>query len=262
MLSVEQWDATSPGPWEKHVDGADAIINLTGELISGKRWTAQQKEIILNSRVSATLALVNAIGRASKKPSLLINFSAVGYYGNVPSGEVPESLPPGDDFLAVVCQQSETAAQKAEQHGVRVVTPRIGIVLGEDGGALKRLLLPFKIFAGGYLGTGQQWMPWIHRDDLIRALAFIIKSPQLNGAVNFAAHDAVNMKAFCKTLGKVLGSPSWTFVPAFILRLGLGEMADMLLTGQRVIPKYLLSAGFTFNYPTLKSALKSILEKE
>lgn len=260
-LTVETWDAKSLGQWSKHVDGADAVVNLTGELIAGKRWTQRQKMAILNSRVESTKILVDAMRLSSKKPSLLMNMSGVGYYGNVPGGEVSEASSSGKDFLAHVCQQWEEAALKAAEFGVRVATPRLAVVLGDDGGAFQRLSLPFKFFSGGYLGTGKQWFPWVHRDDVINALVFVLEHPSVKGAVNLAAPEAVTMKSFCAILGRVMSRPSWTFVPSFVLRTALGEMAEMLLTGQRAIPKKLLEAGFTFQYPLLEQALTSILRK-
>ncbi len=260
-LIVDHWDGTHVDTWVKHIDGSDVVINLAGEIIAGKRWSQRQKEIILKSRVDSTKALVSAIATSPNKPSLLINFSGVGFYGSVFSGDVPESFPHGDDFLAQVCERWENAALEAEKFGVRVVTPRLGVVLAEDGGALKRLILPFKLYTGGYLGSGVQWFPWIHRDDLIEALLFIINRQHLRGAINVTAPESVTMKTFCETLGKVLRSPSWTFVPSIVLRLMLGEMANMLLTGQRAVPKKLIDSGFVFRYPTLERALTSLFQK-
>lgn len=258
----EQWDARTVTQWHQHFNNADAVINLTGEMIAGRRWTKKQKEKILNSRVNATRAIVTAIEQAEKKPSVFINASGVGYYGNVPEGDVTESFPAGNDFLARVCQQWETAALAAQQYGVRVVTPRFGVVLGSGGGALPRMMMPFRFFAGGYLGSGKQWFPWIHRDDVINAMLFLIQDNSLSGAVNFVAPDAVTMKEFCKTLGKIMHSPSWTFVPSFVLRIALGEMAEMLLTGQKVVPKKLLEAGFEFLYPKLEDALENVVKEK
>ncbi len=258
---TEIWDSATLSDWARHFDGADAIVNLTGELIAGKRWSKQQKEIILKSRVQSTNILVEAIRQTSRKPSVLINISGVGFYGNVPSGDVPETFPNGNDFLAHVCNEWEKAALKAHALGVRVVIPRLGVVIGKNGGALPRLMLPFKLFSGGYLGSGKQWFPWIHLDDVVKAIVFAIKNPSLSGPVNVVAPEAVTLKTFCEVLGKIMHRPSWTFVPSFVLRLALGEMADMLLTGQRAIPKKLLNAGFTFRYPTLEHALNSIYNK-
>ncbi len=258
-LRIEKWDAKTIGPWGTMVDGADAIVNLTGEIIAGKRWTKRQKEVILGSRIDATRALVKSIEQASKKPALLISASAVGYYGSVPSGDVPESFPPGTDFLAGICGRWEEEAFAATMFGVRVVTPRLGVVLADDGGALARMLLPFKLFIGGHLGDGKQWFPWIHRDDVVEGMLFLLQSSVISGPVNFVAPEPLTMKEFSRTIGGILRRPSWAPVPAFALRILMGEMADMLLTGQRVIPKKMMDAGYVFRYPALTSALGEIL---
>jgi uncharacterized protein (TIGR01777 family) len=258
-LRVEEWDAKTIGPWGEDMNRADAIINLTGEIIAGKRWTKRQKEVILRSRVDATRALVQAIEQASKKPSLLISASAAGFYGNVPSGDVPESFPRGTDFLAAVCGHWEEEALAAAKSGVRVLTPRLGVVLAHDGGALARMLLPFKFFIGGPLGNGKQWFPWIHRDDVVDGILFLLQSSTISGAVNFVAPEPLTMKEFSRRIGEILHRPSWAPVPSLALRILLGEMADMLLTGQRVIPKKLIDDGYVFRYPSLASALREIV---
>jgi uncharacterized protein (TIGR01777 family) len=260
-LRVQQWDAATVGAWGASVDGADAVINLTGELISGKRWSPAQKELIRSSRISSTRAIVQAIGAATKKPSLLINASAVGYYGDVPSGDVPESFPAGRGFLAEVCQEWESSAYAAQAHGVRVVTPRLGVVLAPDGGALAKMLLPFRLFVGGPIGSGRQWFPWIHRDDVVAGILFLLRTPTVSGPVNFAGPEAVTMKEFCRALEAAMGRPSWAPVPAPILRIMLGEMAGMILGGQRVVPKKLSGAGYTFRYPTVGAALREIMHE-
>ena len=255
---VQYWDGQTFDGWMDSIDGTDAIINLTGETIAGHRWTASQKKIILESRIQSTRALVIAIERAKNKPSLLINASAVGYYGDVPSGDVPESFPRGDDFLASVCAQWEDEARTAEKFGVRVATTRFGVVLSGKGGALEKLMLPFSLFVGGHLGNGKHWFPWIHLDDVVGGIIFIFQNSHTSGPVNFAAPQAVTMKEFCQLLGKALHRPSWAPVPGFMLRIVLGEMADMLLTGQRVVPKKLLEEGYVFKFSTLDSALSQI----
>jgi len=259
-VRVAQWDGRVVGDWVKYVDGADAIVNLTGELIAGKRWTKRQKEIILGSRVDATRAIVKAIEQASKKPSVLVSASAVGYYGNVPSGDVPESFPKGNDFLAMVCGRWEEEALVARKLGIRIVTPRLGVVLAGDGGALKKMVLPFRWFIGGPIGNGRQWLPWIHRDDVVDGIVFLLQSSQLAGAVNFVAPEPATMKQFSRALGRSLRRPSWIPVPSFILHILLGEMAGMLLTGQRAVPQRLMDAGFVFQYPGLDRALSAIAE--
>jgi len=258
-VQVERWNAKSLGAWADRVDGADAVINLAGEPIPAKRWTKRQKARLLNSRVDATKAIVAAIDQAKRKPSVLINASAVGYYGNVESGEVTESHPKGTGFIADLVERWEQEARAAEAMGVRVVLPRTGIVLEKDGGALKKMLLPFKLFVGGPLGSGRQWLPWIHREDVAGAILFALENPNLSGPVNLAAPEPVTMKQFSSALGKALGRPSWAPVPALVLRGLFGEMAETLLTGQRVVPRKLLQFGYQFRYPTLDQALAAIL---
>ena len=259
-LIVEQWDGKNRAAWARHLETADAVVNLTGELLSAKRWTKKQKGLILSSRIDSTKVLVQAIGASSRKPSVLINASGTGFYGDVPSGEVTESFPAGNDFLAQVCHRWEQEASAVHAHEVRVVTLRFGIVLAKGGGALQKMMLPFRFFAGGYLGSGNQWLPWIHRDDVIQGILFLLMNSTISGPVNFAAPESVTMKEFCKKLGKAMQSPSWTAIPPFALRLMLGEMADILLTGQRVVSKKLIDAGFVFKFPALQQALESILK--
>jgi len=260
-LSTAQWDARTPGDWIHVVDGADAIVNLTGESIAGKRWTRRQKDRIVSSRVDSTRALVSAIERAHRRPSVLINASGVDIYNDVLQGDVTEAGQVGKDFLARVCAEWEANALEAERLGVRVVTPRLGVVLARDGGALTKLTTPFRFFVGGYVGSGRQWFPWVHIDDVANAFIFLLKNSDLKGAVNLAAPQHVTMKEFTKILGQVLHRPSWTTVPSFALRLALGEMAEMLLTGQRVVPRRLQQAGFAFEYETLRSALINLAER-
>ncbi|MBI1807899.1 MAG: TIGR01777 family protein [Ignavibacteria bacterium] len=258
---IEQWDGKTLGPWANCIDGAEAVINLAGELIAGKRWTEKQKARILHSRVEATRVIVAAIIAAKKKPEVLINSSGVGYYGNVEFGDVTESYPRGNDFLADVCYRWEHEAVAAEQCGVRVALLRCGVVLEKDGGALRKFLFPFKMFVGGPLGSGKQWFPWVHRDDVLGIIAYALQSTSLAGPVNVAAPHAVTMREFCRILGSVMHRPSWAPVPGFFLRGALGEMAEMLLTGQRVVPKKLEEGGFKFQFPTLDAALTDILAR-
>lgn len=241
------------------IDGSDAIINLSGESIGERRWSAKRKDEILSSRIDTTRAIVDAIGNASKKPTVLLNASAVGYYGNVENDEVTETYPAGTDFLAGVCQRWENEAMKAEQLGIRVVLPRTGVVLAKNGGALERMILPFKLFAGGPLGSGKQWFPWIHIEDEIRGMIHLLEDEKLSGPVNLTAPGPVTMKQFCSALGKAMHRPSWAPVPAFILKTVLGEMADALvLGGQKVLPKKLLESGFRFRYAHVNQALADI----
>jgi hypothetical protein len=259
-VQIEQWDAASVGGWAAHIEQADAVINLTGESIAGKRWTAKQKARILSSRINSTRAIVEAIGKAPKKPKALVNQSAVGYYGNVVYGEVTEDHPRGLDFLSDVAEKWEKEALKAEAFGVRVVLPRTGIVLDKSAGALQKMLVPFKLYFGGPLGSGHQWFPWIHLEDEIGALIFAAENHNLRGPVNFAASDSVTMKQFCQALGKAMNRPSWAPVPGFALKILLGEMAEsLLLGGQKIVPAKLLEAGYKFHFPKLDEALQNIL---
>ena len=261
-IDTVPWDACNSGPWSSRVDGADAVINLAGEPIAQKRWTREQKERIVSSRIDSTRALVEAIRRAQKKPAVLINASAVGYYGHVESGEVTESRPKGNGFLADTCAQWEKEALAAEALGVRVVCLRTGIVLEKGGGALAKMLPPFRFFMGGPLGSGCQGLPWVHRDDEIGAILFTLKTQNLRGPVNITAPNPVTMREFCESLGKAMRRPSWAPVPAFVLRLLLGDMAEeMLLGGQRAVPQKLLDAGYRFRYPDLDRALAAILSQ-
>jgi hypothetical protein len=257
-LKTLLWDGKNPGPWSAEIGGTDAIINLAGEPIAAKRWSDAQKKRIRESRLDATKAVVSAIQKAAKKPHLLINASAVGYYGNVSEGEVAEDAPRGTGFLAETCTRWEETARSAEPLGLRVIRLRIGVVLEKDGGALQKMLPPFRFFLGGPLGNGRQWFPWVHREDVIGVILFALKTPNLSGPVNLNAPQPVTMKEFCTTLGQVLHRPSWAPVPATALRLLLGEMSDLLLSGQKAVPKKLLEAGFVFKHPNLEEALKSL----
>lgn len=253
-----KWDAVRVEEWISEIDGADAVVNLAGEPIAAKRWRYWQKYAIMFSRVDATRAIVYAIHHAKKKPSVLVNGSAVGYYGDVANGDVTESHKKGEGFLSNVCEKWEEAALLAQTYGVRVVLLRTGVVLGADGGALQRLALPFKFFAGGWVGSGKQWFPWIHRDDVVNIIVYAINESRLSGPVNVAAPESVTMKQFCDAVGKAMRRPSWAPVPGFVLRVALGEMASMLLTGQRAVPMKLTASGFHFKFPNVDGALADI----
>ena len=255
-LEVVGWDASSLGPWASRVPDVDAVINLVGEPIGEKRWTNAQKERISRSRIGATRALVEAIGQAKRKPTVLVNASAVGYYGNTGEEEVCEDHPKGTGFLADLCERWEQEAKEAVGSGVRTVLLRTGIVLGERGGVLRRMVPAFKFLVGGPLGSGTQWFPWIHRDDVIGVILFTLSAPGLSGPANLVAPQSVTMGQFCSELGRVLHRPSWLRVPGFALRLAFGEMAGMMLEGQRVVPSVLRKSGYPFRYPTLRSALE------
>lgn len=251
------WNPGFPGSWEEAVDGSDGVINLAGESIA-KRWTESQKKKIASSRIDTTRALVTAIGKAKEKPRFLLNASAVGYYGPHGDESLTEDAGPGGDFLSRVCIAWEKEAIKAEEYGLRVIRLRSGIVLGKGGGALAKMALPFKLFMGGPLGSGEQWMSWIQLEDEIGLILFLLEHPEARGAINATASNPVTMTGFCKTLGDVLNRPSWAPVPAFAVRLLLGEMAEMLLTGQRVLPGQAQKLGYPFKFSTLPEALQAL----
>lgn len=244
------WDAL-----EQHVDGVDGVVHLAGEPIAAKRWSAAQKALIRDSRVGTTRRVVQALANARTRPAVLVSASAIGYYG--PHGDEPlnESAPPGIGFLAETCREWEAEAQQADALGLRVVRLRLGVVLGPGGGALAKMAPPFRAFMGGPLGSGAQWMSWVHRDDVMGLIEWALTHTECRGAVNATSPNPATMREFCRTLGRVLRRPSWAPVPAPVLRLLLGEMAEMLLTGQRAAPDAALHSGYVFRYPELSEAL-------
>jgi uncharacterized protein (TIGR01777 family) len=258
-VKVERWDGRTSVGWAPHIADTDAVINLAGASVAGGRWTPQRKDLLLKSRIEPTKALVSAIVKSPQKPMVMINASAVGFYGDVPKFDVTESAPRGSDYLSTLVGAWEHETQPAADAGTRVSLMRFGIVLENDGGALPRMLLPFRWYAGGWFGDGKQWFPWIHRDDAVRAIMEPLENPYLSGPINVAAPQLVTLKEFCATLGKIIDRPSWAPVPAAVLRILLGEMADMLLSGQRIIPQKLLDAKFGFTHPTLEATLRAIL---
>ncbi len=248
----------STGAWASELDGAGAVINLTGESIAGQRWTSAQKMRILNSRLAATGSLVEAIGRAATPPPVLVSGSAVGYYGLLDDRMVTEETPPGHDFLSSVCVRWEAEAMRASAR-TRVVCIRTGLVLERDGGALPQMLPPFKFFVGGPVGSGRQYWPWIHRQDWIDLVIFAIETPSVSGPLNATAPQPVPNKEFAKALGRAMHRPAFMPAPGFALRLLLGEMADaLLLSGQRVVPAKAERLGFKFTYPRLDAALEAL----
>lgn len=259
---VKRWHHWTPGTlrdWDSELEGVDGVINLAGEPIAVQKWSATQRRRLEKSRVDATHVLVQACAKAERRPQFFISASAVGYYG--PRGDeiVTEETPPGSDFLAQLCRNWEEEALRAEQLGMRVARLRTGIVLGAGGGALEKMVPPFKWFSGGPIGSGKQWMSWIHLEDQVRLILFLIDNQLACGPINATAPNPERNKDFSRALGKALHRPSWLPVPGFLLRLGLGDMADMLLTGQRVVPAAAEKLGFQFNYPTLPEALKACM---
>lgn len=256
-VEIIAYNPMESGSWQQSISGCDGVINLAGEPIS-ERWTPEHKKAILESRQIGTQKIVEAINQASQKPNILINASAIGYYGTSETATFDENSPSGNDFLAKVCQAWEAEAKKVKESGVRLVIFRFGIVLG-DGGALAKMIAPFKMFAGGPLGNGRQWFSWIHRDDLVNLIIAALKRSDLEGTFNATAPNPVRMTQLCQILGEVMHRPSWLPVPDLALELLLGEGAKVVLEGQEVLPKATFASGLTFQYPTLKAALTEIL---
>lgn len=256
-LEIISYTAGVGGEWEAQIAGCDAVVNLAGEPIA-ERWTAQHKQDIVESRQLGTAKLVEAIAKANPKPKVLINSSAIGYYGTSETATFAETSPAGDDFLAQVCQGWEAAAQKVTASGVRLVILRTGIVLG-NGGAIAKMIPPFRLFAGGPIGSGQQWFSWIHLDDLVNLILEALKRPEINGVLNATAPNPIRMAEFCRILGEVINRPSWLPVPKFALEALLGDAAIVVLEGQEVKPQRTLAYGFTYKYPTVQQALKEVL---
>jgi uncharacterized protein (TIGR01777 family) len=250
------------GPWADTIDGADAVINLAGESIAGRRWSTAHKQRILDSRVDATRSLTAAIQAATRPPHVFISGSAVGYYGPLADQIVTEEQPAGADFLAMVCQRWETEAARAASRATRVTYIRTGLVLEKSGGALPQMLLPFRLGGGGPLGSGRQYWPWIHRDDWVSLVRWSLDTLAADGALNAAAPRPVTNKEFARALGRALHRPAFMPAPAFALRLALGEMADaLLLSGQRAVPAKAERLGFQFRYTKLDDALRAIFSR-
>lgn len=265
-----QWDGRTAAGWGQLADGADAIVNLAGESIAGesllsilfKRWTGGRKRRIRESRLRAGEAVVQAIEMAKKKPGVLIQSSAVGYYGTARSGPLDESAPRGNDFLSSVCWDWELSTVNAEVMGVRRAVIRTGLVMSGKGGILPLVMLPFKFLIGGRLGSGEQWFPWIHIDDEVGAIRFLIENSNARGPFNLAAPQALTNAQFAKAVGRVMRRPSFFPTPAFAIRLPLGQKAMLVLEGQRPEPKRLLEMGYAFKFPEAEPALRNLLGKD
>jgi NAD dependent epimerase/dehydratase family enzyme len=280
------WQPAERGPWAAAIDGAHGVIHLAGASLFGKRWSTAYKREILDSRVIGTRGLVNAMAQANTKPKVFVSSSAVGYYGFRNDTKLDEGAPAGSDFLAQVCRAWEQEAMKAEGLGIRTVIVRSGVVLGGDGGArqlpidlrgaslsrpgvvlktedgaLPLLMLPFRLFLGGPIMPGTQWLSWIHFDDEVGIILLALEDERARGPINATAPESQTNRAFSRALGRVMGRPSWLPVPGFALKAALGEMADMVTTGQRAIPKKAQELGYQFKYPTSDRALREIAAK-
>ena len=254
-------DPTRPGPWQKEVASQEVVINLAGASIF-HRWTDDYKKSLLDSRIRTTRNVVAALSPRKGQETVLLNASAVGYYGFHQDEELDEEAPPGDDFLATLARDWENEAKKAADAGVRVILCRFGIVMGEKGGALDQMVPIFKKGLGSPLGSGEQWFSWIHQQDLTAALLFLINRKAFSGPVNCTSPFPVRNRELTKILGEVLGKPTFMpAVPGFMLKIIMGEFGNVLLKGQRVLPKKLLSLGYSFQFPLLKDALINLLKK-
>lgn len=253
------WDAETADGWVGAAEGARAIVNLAGENLAAGRWTEGRKRRILGSRLAATRAVVRALERARSRPEVLLQGSGVDFYG--PRGDEPvdESSAQGSGFLARVTREWEEASAPAEDLGVRRVLLRTAMVLAAEGGALPKLALPFRLFVGGPAGSGRQWVPWIHLADEVAAIRFLLERREASGPFDLGAPEPVTNAELSKALARVLHRPALFRAPAFALRLALGEMADVLLTGQRALPRRLREAGFAWRHPDLREALEDLL---
>lgn len=257
-VRIAGWDARTAQGWGSLADGAYAIVNLAGENLAGGRWTAERKRRIRQSRLDAGRAVVEAVHAAKRKPAVVVQASGIGYYGPHGDEEVTEDFQPGSDFLGHLAVEWEASTAPVEALGVRRVVIRTGVVLSRKGGALPRLALPFHFFLGGPLGNGCQWVPWIPIEDEVRAIRFLLENETARGPYNLSAPHPVTNRELARALGQVLHRPAWLPVPAPALRLLLGEMASVLLTGQRAIPKRLLEEGFVFQFPEVRPALQNL----
>ena len=261
-ITAIEWNGRKAGAWEHCLEGADAVINLAGAPIADGRWTDARKQLLMESRVLTTRLLVEALSRRSSKPRTLISASGIGFYGASDDRMLDEGAARGQGFLSDLCLAWEAEALRAAEFGARVVMLRTGMVLEQDGGALPKMLLPFQFFAGGPIMPGTQWVSWIHRRDHIGLIKWALTTPSISGPVNAVAPEAVTMKQFCGSIGRILHRPSWLPVPGFALCVALGELGTLMTTGQHVTPAKALSRGYVFHYPKLEPALRAILTKE
>ncbi|MEH7226326.1 TIGR01777 family oxidoreductase [Bacillus sp. JJ1566] len=260
-LHYVEWLKTNCTP-ENQLQEIDAIINLAGESLNSGRWTETRKKRIIESRLIATKEIVRIISSLPKKTKVLLNASAIGIYGTSESATfTEETIQIGTDFLSHTVSAWEQEANKADDLGVRTCFLRFGVVLGDDGGALTRMILPYKFFIGGTIGSGKQWLSWIHIDDVVKGIDFLLHHDTVSGPVNFTAPNPTQMKKFGQTAGSVLNRPHWLPVPEFALKLLLGEMSILVLKGQKVLPTKLENHGFTFTFNTVEKALNSIFKR-
>jgi uncharacterized protein len=260
-LKLERWDGRSAQGWGHLVEGAGAIFHLAGENIGERRWTERRKRAIIESRVLPGLAISEAVAQAKHKPGVVIQSSGVGYYGTHQDEIITEKSLPGEDFMSQICQKWEPPTAAVEQDGVRRVVARNGVVLSREGGALPRMLMPFYFLVGGRLGSGQQWISWIHIRDEVAGLRFLMDHPEAKGVYNLTSPYPVKNVDFERAIGRAMHRPALIPTPGFAIRLLFGEMAVTVLEGQRVVPERLDQAGFVFNFPRIDEAMRDLLAK-
>jgi len=259
-VSCDKWDGRHLGDWVSHLEGAYGVINLAGENVGDSKWTKEKKKRILNSRLDAIDLVIKAFSKVKDKPRVLIQASAMGYYGNRGDEVLKENARPGNEFLSDVVVQCEDAAKKIEQLGVRLVLLRTSLVLGADGGALPRMMQNFKMYTGGIVGSGKDWISWIHIDDEVKAIRFLLERDDLDGPFNLSSPSPVRSKEVYELLGNVMKKPSWLATPSFVIKAMLGERGkELLLSSKRLDPDRLLKAGFKFRFPVLETALKNLI---
>jgi uncharacterized protein (TIGR01777 family) len=256
---IYKWNPQSELPPAESLDAVDAVVHLAGEPIAARRWTDEQKKRIRDSRVVSTIYLVDAINSLERRPSVFVSGSAVGFYGDRGDEILEEASSPGIGFMSDVCREWELEAERATEMGLRVALVRTGVVLSLEGGALQKMIRPFKLGVAGKLGSGQQWFPWIHIEDIVGIFRLALFDASLEGAANGTAPEPVTNAEFTKQLARALHRPAFLPVPEFGLRALMGEMADVLLSSQRVVPKVALGAGYKFLFPTLAEALNDLL---
>jgi uncharacterized protein (TIGR01777 family) len=261
--TVVEGDPVQSGPWMDSIGDSDAVVHLAGENVFGRRWNADFKTLLHDSRVKSTENVVKALSQSPHTSAgvakVLVNASAIGYYGAHGDEELTEDSPPGNDALACVCIAWENAARAVERSGVRLAIIRIGVVLDREGGALKKMLTPFKMFVGGPVGSGKQYVSWIHHEDLVGLFLLALDRIEIRGPMNGTAPNPVTNKEFSKALGRALHRPSFMRTPRFMLRVMLGEVAGLITTGQRVVPRKALEAGYSFKFPDIDGALQDVL---
>ncbi len=258
-VQVEPWDPTTPQDCRHLLAGTDAVVNLAGENIAAGRWTAARKQGIRDSRLNAGRVIVQALASATRRPSVVIQASGVGYHGPSGNEELSEKSPPGKDFLARLAVEWENCTAETESQGVRRAIIRTGVVVSREGGAFPRMLLPFRLFVGGLMGSGKQWFPWIHIADEVAAIRFLLENQSASGPFNLCAPHPVTNAEFARVVAGQMKRPAFLPTPAFLLRVLFGKMSTVLLDGQRAFPKRLTQMGYKFRFPEVEGALQDLL---